>query len=180
MIDHTVFAVSDNENKPIHTGSLFEIQQNDLTVVSVDGYRLALQQRGQSTNDTRERRPVSFVVPGDDPDRGRAAFYRTCDEETVHIYPGAPEPRPVRRSAPPCWSPRRLLEGEFLGLPPGHSLRDRHHPRGGGSTPDPCIASVDRVSLIITDTAEKPGPLLFSKTRAVKDLLCHLSGPRLR
>ena len=34
MIDHTVFAVSDNENKPIHTGSLFEITGNQLTVVS--------------------------------------------------------------------------------------------------------------------------------------------------
>ena len=42
MIRQTIFAVSDNESRPIHTGSLFEIYDTGLTVVSVDGYRLAL------------------------------------------------------------------------------------------------------------------------------------------
>ena len=42
MISQTLFAVSDNESRPIHTGSLFEVDQTGLTVVSVDGFRLAL------------------------------------------------------------------------------------------------------------------------------------------
>ena len=44
MISQTLFAVSDNESRPIHTGSLFDVDSNGLTVVSVDGYRLALRQ----------------------------------------------------------------------------------------------------------------------------------------
>ena len=36
MIAQTLFAVSDNESRPVHTGSLFEVDHNDLTVVSVD------------------------------------------------------------------------------------------------------------------------------------------------
>ena len=42
MIGQTLFAVSTNESRPIHTGSLFEVDEEGLTVVSVDGYRLAL------------------------------------------------------------------------------------------------------------------------------------------
>ena len=42
MIAQTLFAVSDNESRPVHTGSLFEVDESGLTVVSVDGYRLAL------------------------------------------------------------------------------------------------------------------------------------------
>ena len=42
MIGETSFAVSADEARPIHTGSLFEIGEDSLTVVSVDGFRLAL------------------------------------------------------------------------------------------------------------------------------------------
>ena len=42
MISQTIFAVSDNESRPIHTGSLFETEGEVLTMVAVDGYRLAL------------------------------------------------------------------------------------------------------------------------------------------
>lgn len=42
MINQTSFAVSTNESRPVHTGSLFEISAEGLTVVSVDGFRLAL------------------------------------------------------------------------------------------------------------------------------------------
>ena len=46
MIGQTLFAVSDNESRPVHTGSLFEADDISLTVVSVDGYRLALRHEG--------------------------------------------------------------------------------------------------------------------------------------
>ena len=44
MIRQTLFAVAQNENKPIHTGSLFETGEGMLRIVSLDGYRLALRQ----------------------------------------------------------------------------------------------------------------------------------------
>ena len=42
MIRKTIFAVSNEENRPIFTGCLFEVENNKLNVVAVDGYRLAL------------------------------------------------------------------------------------------------------------------------------------------
>ena len=41
MINECSFAVSTNESRPVYMGTLFEIAHNELTMVSVDGYRLA-------------------------------------------------------------------------------------------------------------------------------------------
>ena len=41
MIRKTIFAVSSEENRPIFTGCLFEISNNKLNLVAVDGFRLA-------------------------------------------------------------------------------------------------------------------------------------------
>ena len=42
MIGQTLFAVSDDESRPVHTGSLFVVDEEGLTMVAVDGFRLAL------------------------------------------------------------------------------------------------------------------------------------------
>lgn len=60
MIRRTLFAVSQNESRMVLTGSLFEVKNNILNVVSVDGFRLAL--RKESIND--EGKEFSFIVPG--------------------------------------------------------------------------------------------------------------------
>ena len=42
MIKKTIFAVSSDENRPIFSGCLFEIKDNKLNIVAIDGFRLAL------------------------------------------------------------------------------------------------------------------------------------------
>lgn len=59
MIKQTLFAVSDNFSKPIYTGSLFDIENNEFSIVSVDGFRMAI--RKEKTDCTKNSR---FVVPG--------------------------------------------------------------------------------------------------------------------
>ena len=60
MIRKTIFAVSSEESRPIFTGSLFEVKDNQLSVVSIDGFRLALRKQflEEKTND------FSAVIPG--------------------------------------------------------------------------------------------------------------------
>ena len=41
MIEEVAFAVSTNESRPVHTGALFEIADMSLSMVAVDGFRLA-------------------------------------------------------------------------------------------------------------------------------------------
>ena len=45
IIDRTLYAVSQDERKPAHTGELFEILPDKMTVVALDGYRLAIVER---------------------------------------------------------------------------------------------------------------------------------------
>lgn len=58
MIGQTLFAISTIDTKPVHMGSKFEIIDNTLNVVSVDGVRMAKRSEPLEYND------VAFVVPG--------------------------------------------------------------------------------------------------------------------
>lgn len=61
MIRKTIFAVSQNEaRKPILTGSLFEIETGVLSIVSTDGYRLAICR--ETVDSSLENK--KFVIPG--------------------------------------------------------------------------------------------------------------------
>lgn len=60
MVSQTIFAVADNESsKPVYTGLKFDIKGNQLTMIGVDGYRLAI--RKENINYSGE--DISFVVP---------------------------------------------------------------------------------------------------------------------
>lgn len=59
IIKNTVFAVSDNEERPILTGTLFEIEKSNMKAVSVDRVRLAI--RNQIIPET-EFTDLKFVV----------------------------------------------------------------------------------------------------------------------
>ena len=60
VIRKTIFAVSSEETRPIFTGSLFEIKNNKLNVVAIDGFRLAL----RTLNLTTQINDFSVVIPG--------------------------------------------------------------------------------------------------------------------
>ena len=60
MIRKTIFAVSTEENRPIFTGCLFEIENNKLNLVAVDGFRLAL----RSIYLNKQTNNFSAVIPG--------------------------------------------------------------------------------------------------------------------
>jgi len=59
MIKQTFFAISDNQSKPIYTGSLFDIKDGFLNIVSIDGFRMAL--RKEKVNVESD---FNFIVPG--------------------------------------------------------------------------------------------------------------------
>ncbi len=60
MISQTIFAVADNEaSKPVHTGLKFEMSLNQLRLVGVDGFRLAI--RTETVKYDGE--DISFIVP---------------------------------------------------------------------------------------------------------------------
>ena len=60
MIKKTIFAVSAEENRPIFTGCLIEVADDELKVVAVDGFRLALRKLPMGPNVGS----FSAIVPG--------------------------------------------------------------------------------------------------------------------
>ena len=73
MILQTVFSVSQSDSKPVHTGCLFHLEGDELEVVGVDGYRLAIRREKLQVP---VEQPLQFVVPGQDAARALAHFDR--------------------------------------------------------------------------------------------------------
>ena len=60
MVNQTLFAVAENESsKPVHTGLKFEMTLNQLRLIGVDGYRLAI----RTETIKYDGEDVTFIVP---------------------------------------------------------------------------------------------------------------------
>lgn len=60
VIRQTIFSIADNENNKMMTGELFEIENNNMKVVSLDGHRISL--RNIELKDNYDH--IKVVVPG--------------------------------------------------------------------------------------------------------------------
>ena len=150
MIGQTLFAVSDNESRPVHTGSLFDVEGNTLTVVSVDGYRLAL--RRETVEEKHGVENFSFVVPGS----ALSEVEKICSsEEKVTITQGA---RHIMFQAGDILLVCRRLEGEFL---PYKSAIPRNNTTIIQADSRTLLSCLDRVSLIISEKLKSPLRCVF-------------------
>ena len=104
MIRKTIFAVSTEENRPIFTGSLFEVIDGKLNVVAVDGYRLAIKSK-----EVEESNQFSCVIPGKTLNEVNKIIADSFDTITVGI-----EKNQALFEMENCKIVTRLLDGEFL------------------------------------------------------------------
>ena len=145
MISGTIFAVSDNMARPIHTGILFEVSDESITAVAVDGYRLALR---RWIPDAPIGRTLKFVAPSaalkevekilsdtDEP----ATFYLG----TKHILFTIGEATLV------C----RILEGDFLEW---RKVLPQENPIKMAANVAEITDSIERVGLIISEKLKSP------------------------
>lgn len=151
MISQTLFAVSNNESRPIHTGSLFEVDSNGLTIVSVDGYRLAL--RHEAIDKKEGAETFSFVVPG----AALSEVEKICSDvdEPASVTQGA---RHVMFKVGDTMLVSRRLEGEFLAYRQAIPRNNTIHVEGETRA---LLSSIDRVSLIISDKLKSPLRCVF-------------------
>ncbi len=105
MIKKTIFAVSLEENRPIFTGCLFEIVNNKLNVVAIDGSRMGW----VSTFLTEKTNNFKAVIPGKTLNEVNKIITDSFD--TIKI--GIAKNQAVFEMEN-CKIVTRLLEGEFL------------------------------------------------------------------
>lgn len=146
MISQTIFAVSTQDIRPIHTGSLFEVENESLTMVSLDGFRLALRREKivKKVGDDS----FSFVVPA----AALNEVEKICGEtdEPVTVTQG---PRHVLFTIGETIVVSRRLEGEFLNYKQSIPRENKVHVVG--DTRD-LMTSISRVSLILSEKLKNP------------------------
>lgn len=149
LIEQTIFAVSTNESRPVYMGSLFELDKNRLTVVSVDGYRLALR-RAEVNGKTQS---ASFIVPGS----VLQDVARLCSkgEDPVMIDLGE---RHVSFTIGDTVVVSRLLEGEFINY--RKTIPENFKYKLGVNRGE-MLSATDRVSLVVDETVKSPIRLVF-------------------
>lgn len=143
MIRQTLFAVADSTAKPIHQGSLFKIENGNLDVVSVDGYRLALRREAINYANNTE-----FVVPGKT--LSEVLKLLKDSEGEVEICPSR---RHILFRIDNYTVISVLLEGEFLDYKSALPKDKKTEVTVSTRT---MIESVERVSLLITDRLKSP------------------------
>lgn len=149
MIRQTLFAIADNDTKPIHTGTLFRIQERQIKLISVDGYRLAMRTEAINSNSD-----LSFVVPG----KTLSEILKLLPDEDNDTSISVAS-RHIVFNIGSYSVISRLLDGEFLDY--------------NSAIPNACktsvqvktkelIDSVERVSLLITDRLKSPVRCIFA------------------
>jgi len=105
MIRKTIFAVSIEENRPIFTGCLFEVVNNRLNVVAIDGFRMGWvkNQLSEETNDFKA------VIPGKTLNEVNKIILDSFDKIKIGI-----EKNQAVFEMDNCKIVTRLLDGEFL------------------------------------------------------------------
>ena len=143
MIRKTIFAVSNEENRPIFTGCLFEVVDNKLNLVAVDGFRLAWKTKYLQTKVNN----FSAVIPGRTLNEINKIILDSFDPIQIGIAKNQ-----ALFEMENCKIVTRLLDGEFLNysnvIPSMWDTRIRVNK----SVMQNCF---ERVSLISSSSIEK-------------------------
>ena len=151
LISGTLFAVSENQGRPIHTGVKFEVEENAISAIAVDGFRLA---RRTYHPDAPTGRTISFVVPA----AGLKEVEKilTDSDEDAAFTLG---PKHILFEIGNATLVCRLLEGEFLDwrrvVPTNCPIKLCAHVSD-------LAASIERVGLIVSEKYKSPVRCVFS------------------
>lgn len=155
LIGGTIFAVSDNQARPIHTGCLLQVNKEAVTMVAVDGYRLAL--RKYVPEDALERE-LKVVIPSPALKEVEKILQDT-DEEAAFTLGRKHILFEMNGVSLVC----RILEGEFLDW---EKVLPTDNPIKLVANRSQLTASVDRVGLIIAEKIKSPVRCRFSANMA--------------
>ena len=143
MIRRTIFAVSSEENRPIFTGCLFEVENNKLNVVAVDGFRLALRSMYLQTKSNN----FSAVIPGKTLNEVNKILSDSFENVKIGIAKNQ-----ALFEMDNCKIVTRILDGEFLNyktvIPSNWETRIRANKNNLQN-------SFERISLISSSSIEK-------------------------
>ena len=151
LIGGTLFAVSENQGRPIHTGVKFEVTNEAVTAVAVDGFRLA---RRTYHCEEETGRELSFVVPA----AGLKEVEKilTDSDDMASFTLGS---KHILFQLGSATLVCRLLEGEFLDW---RRVVPTNCPIKLVANVSDLASSVERVGLIVSEKYKSPVRCVFS------------------
>lgn len=155
MISGTIFAVSENQARPIHTGVLFEVDNDSITSVAVDGYRLALR---RYLPEKSLERTLKFVAPAAALKEVEKILGDTDDPAT--FYPGS---KHILFTIGDATLVCRILEGEFLDW---RRVLPQNNPVKLVGNVSRLTDSIERVGLVISEKLKSPVRCKFGDNAA--------------
>ena len=150
LISGTIFAVSENQGRPIHTGVKFEVTDTAITAVAVDGFRLARRTYHPEEGTGRE---MNFVVPAAGL-KELEKILTDCDDAVTFTLGTKHILFQVGSATLVC----RLLEGEFLDW---RRVVPTNCPVKLLANVGDLASSVDRVGLIVSEKYKSPVRCVF-------------------
>ena len=155
MVERTLYAVSQDEKRPAHTGELFEISPDRLTVVALDGFRLAIVERPVEAS-----KEIRIIVPGKTMNEV-LRLLANDDEAEVRICANR---RYIVFITAGYTIMSRLIEGEFLNyrnvIPEGYRTQAVLDTKG-------FVETIERASLIITERLKNPLRITFTEGKVI-------------
>ena len=151
LIGGTIFAVSENQGRPIHTGVKFEVADDTVSAIAVDGFRLA---RRTWHFETPTGRNLSFVVPAQALKEVEKILQDT--DETVAFILGS---KHILYQMGGATVICRLLDGEFLDW---RKVMPTDCPVKLVANVYDLAASIERVGLIVSEKYKSPVRCIFS------------------
>ena len=151
LISGTIFAVSENQGRPIHTGVKFEVDEETVSAIAVDGFRLA---RRTWHCPEPTGRNLSFVVPA----QGLKEVEKILSDaqEDVAFTLGT---RHILYQIGDATVICRLLEGDFLDW---KKVVPSNCPVKLVANVAEMSSSIERVGLIVSEKYKSPVRCIFS------------------
>lgn len=179
MIRQTLFATSQDESRPILTGCLIEIENGAMTMVAIDGYRLAL--RNASVNPSATGRAV---IPGKTLSEVGKIISSMTGEDFIRL---AFTDKHILFEVGAVRIISRLLEGEFIKY--GQIIPKDNKSKVIVNTNE-ILNSIERASLLARESKNSSIKLTVSKNsmyissnveagNAVEEVEIKLEGPEL-
>ena len=152
LITGTIFAVSENQGRPIHTGVKFEVEDQAVSAIAVDGFRLARRTWHPGEGIGRQ---LSFVVPAGSL-KEVEKLLADVDDNVAFTLGGRHILFQMGGTTLIC----RLLEGDFLDwrkvVPTNCPIKLAAHVSDLSS-------SIERVGLIVSEKYKSPVRCVFGK-----------------
>mgnify|MGYP003300170499 FL=1 len=157
VIKQTIFSISDNDNNKLMTGELFEINENQLKVVSLDGHRISIRYIELKNNYAYKK----VIVPGKTLQEINKIIPGNADEDVLIYFTN----NHIVFDFESTTVVSRLIEGEYFKI---DQMLSSDYETKVVINKKELLDCIDRATLLIKESDKKP--IIMNITDGIMEL----------